>query len=112
MTIGLYYPGTDDGWRMDNPSDLGLVAAIWTWFAFAEVALAAVIRSHCEHNPISLFVEDRFWAGLIGRLGNIHDVSITIKQLSPRRDPPKGMSKFRIRLDGTNLPVANRAQLH
>ena len=49
------------GRRMDNLS-AGIVTA-WT-FAFAEIAFAAVIRSHVEGKPISLFSEDRFWAGL------------------------------------------------
>ena len=69
LTIGLYtILGLTmvGGWT--TPLISGLVAAIWTWFAFAEVALAAIIRSHCEHNPISLFVEDRFWVGAFGRL--------------------------------------------
>ena len=33
-----------------------------------EVAFVAVVRSHVEGKPISLFAEDRFWAGLLAAL--------------------------------------------
>lgn len=52
-----------DGWT--PPIAAGLVAAIWTWFTFAEAAFSAVVASHVKGEPISLFAEDRFWAGLL-----------------------------------------------
>lgn len=69
LTIGLYTTlglTMVGGWT--SPLISGLVAAIWTWLVFAEVALSAVIRSHTEDKPISLFQEDRFWAGLLAGL--------------------------------------------
>jgi len=51
-----------------SPLVAGVTAAVWTWFAFAEIAFAAVKRSKVEGKPISLFSEDRFWAGLLAGL--------------------------------------------
>ncbi len=69
VTLGLYLVLAlvmVGGWTA--PVVAGLVAAIWTWFTFAEVAFVAVVRSHLEGKPISLFAEDRFWAGLLAAL--------------------------------------------
>ncbi len=69
LTIGLYAVlglTMVGGWT--SPLVSGIVAAVWTWFAFAEIAFATVIRSHVEGKPISLFSEDRFWAGLLAGL--------------------------------------------
>ena len=69
LTLGLYVVlglTMVGGWT--SPLVSGIVAATWTWFAFAEIAFAAVIRSHVEGKPISLFSEDRFWAGLLAGL--------------------------------------------
>lgn len=63
VILGLAMVG---GWT--SPLVAGVVAATWTWFTFAEIAFAAVKRSHVEGNPISLFSEDRFWAGLLAGL--------------------------------------------
>ena len=63
VVLGLTMVG---GWT--SPLVSGIVAATWTWFAFAEIAFAAVIRSLREGKPISLFSEDRFWAGLLAGL--------------------------------------------
>ena len=69
VTLGLYLVlalAMVGGWTA--PIVAGVVAAIWTWFAFAEVAFVAVVRSHVDGKPISLFAEDRFWAGLLAAL--------------------------------------------
>ena len=69
LTLGLYAVlglTMVGGWA--TPLVAGLVAAVWTWFAFAEIAFAAVMRSHVEGRPISIFSEDRFWAGLLAGL--------------------------------------------
>ena len=69
LTLGLYLAlalAMVGGWVA--PIVAGTVAAIWTWFTFAELAFVAVVRSHVEGKPISLFSEDRFWAGLLAAL--------------------------------------------
>ncbi|MFP6901074.1 MAG: sodium/solute symporter, partial [Opitutales bacterium] len=69
FTLGLYLVlalAMVGGWTA--PIVAGVVAAIWTWFTFAEVAFVAVVRSHVKGKPISLFSEDRFWAGLLAAL--------------------------------------------
>ncbi len=69
LTLGLYLVlalAMVGGWTA--PIVAGIVAAVWTWFTFAEVAFVAVVRSHVEGKPISLFAEDRFWAGLLAAL--------------------------------------------
>ncbi len=69
LTLGLYLVlalAMVGGWVA--PIVAGTVAAIWTWFTFAELAFVAVVRSHVEGKPISLFSEDRFWAGLLAAL--------------------------------------------
>ena len=50
------------------PMVAGIVAGIWTWYVFAKMAFAAVKRSREEGKPISLFSEDRFWAGILAGL--------------------------------------------
>ena len=69
LTLGLYLVlalAMVGGWT--SPIVAGTVAAIWTWFVFAELAFVAVVRSHVSGKPISLFSEDRFWAGLLAAL--------------------------------------------
>ncbi|MFP6854777.1 MAG: hypothetical protein VB980_03260, partial [Opitutales bacterium] len=50
------------------PMVAGIVAGIWTWYAFAKVAIDAVKRSREEGKPSSLFADDRFWAGILAGL--------------------------------------------
>jgi hypothetical protein len=50
------------------PMMAGIIAGVWTWYAFAKEAFAAVKRSREEGEPISVFSDDRLWAGILAAL--------------------------------------------
>jgi len=69
VTLGLYLVlalGMVGGWMA--PMVAGIVAGIWTWYAFAKMAFDAVKRSREAGKPISLFSDDRLWAGILAGL--------------------------------------------
>ncbi len=51
-----------------TPMMAGIIAGVWTWYAFAKVAFDAVKRSREEGKPISVFSDDRLWAGILAAL--------------------------------------------
>ncbi len=51
-----------------TPMIAGIIAGVWTWYAFAKVAFDEVKRSREEGKPISVFSDDRLWAGILAAL--------------------------------------------
>ena len=51
-----------------TPMMAGIIAGVWTWYAFAKVAFDEVKRSREEGKPISVFSDDRLWAGILAAL--------------------------------------------
>tara|TARA_Y100001934_G_C12363919_1_gene782326 strand:- start:552 stop:2690 length:2139 start_codon:yes stop_codon:yes gene_type:complete len=50
------------------PMMAGIIAGVWTWYAFAKEAFAAAKRSREEGEPTNVFSDDRLWAGILAAL--------------------------------------------